>query len=68
MLSESMIIEVAVYEKPTRRCSTRSAWRSVGQPRDVPSHKVEQRILSGAEVLETIEWAGKWIPIIPVYG
>jgi hypothetical protein len=40
----------------------------VGQPRDVRSHKVTQRIMSGAEVLETVEWAGRYIPIIPVYG
>jgi Uncharacterized protein conserved in bacteria with the myosin-like domain len=40
----------------------------VGQPRDVVSHKVTQRIMSGVEILETIEWAGKYIPIIPVYG
>jgi hypothetical protein len=24
--------------------------------------------MSGAEVLDTVEWAGKYIPIIPVYG
>lgn len=40
----------------------------VGQPRTVKSHKVTQYILSGAEVLETVEWPGKYIPIVPVYG
>jgi hypothetical protein len=40
----------------------------VGKPRNVPSYKVTQRLLSGGEVLETVEWAGKYIPIIPVYG
>lgn len=40
----------------------------VGQPRTVKSKKVTQYILSGAEVLETIEWPGKYIPIVPVYG
>ena len=40
----------------------------VGQPRTVRSKKVTQYILSGAEVLETVEWPGKYIPIIPVYG
>lgn len=30
--------------------------------------KVTQRIMSGAEILETNEWAGKYIPIVPVYG
>jgi hypothetical protein len=24
--------------------------------------------MSGAEVLKTVKWAGKYIPIVPVYG
>lgn len=40
----------------------------VGEPRTVKSHKVTQYTLSGAEILDTIEWPGKYIPIIPVYG
>jgi hypothetical protein len=40
----------------------------VGEPRTVESYKVTQYILSGAEVLKTVEWAGRYIPIIPVYG
>ncbi len=40
----------------------------VGEPRTVKAKKVTQYILSGAEVLETVEWPGKYIPIIPVYG
>lgn len=39
----------------------------VGQ-RGVTRHKVTQYIVSGAEVLETVEWPGKYIPIVPVYG
>lgn len=35
---------------------------------EVPSYKVTQYILSGIEVLEKIDWKGKYIPIIPVYG
>lgn len=40
----------------------------IGQTRKVPSHKVCQHLMTGAEVLETVEWAGKFIPIVPVYG
>lgn len=40
----------------------------IGEPREVESHKVTQRILSGAELLREVEWAGKYIPIVPVYG
>jgi hypothetical protein len=40
----------------------------IGQPREAISHAVKQHLLTGAEVLETVEWAGKYIPIVPVYG
>jgi hypothetical protein len=40
----------------------------IGSPRAVRSHKVTQRLMTGAEVLETVHWAGKYIPIVPVYG
>jgi hypothetical protein len=66
-LPESMIIEEAVY-KAQKELFDALGYEVVGQPRDVPSHSVEQRILSGANVLETNPWAGKWIPIVPVYG
>lgn len=36
--------------------------------RETKSYKVTQYILSGKQVLETVEWPGKFIPIIPVYG
>lgn len=36
--------------------------------RDTKTCKVTQRIISGSEVLETNPWAGKYIPIVPVYG
>jgi hypothetical protein len=39
-----------------------------GEPRVARSYKVTQRVISGAEVLETNDWPGKYIPIVPVYG
>lgn len=36
--------------------------------RDTEAWRVTQRIISGCEVLETNDWAGRYIPIIPVYG
>lgn len=36
--------------------------------RTTKTHKVTQRIISGADVLETNNWLGRYIPIIPVYG
>jgi hypothetical protein len=32
------------------------------------SYKVEQRIMSGAEILKVNAWAGCYIPIVPIYG
>lgn len=32
------------------------------------AYKVTQTIMTGAEVIETNDWAGKYIPIVPVYG
>jgi len=36
--------------------------------RETKGYKVTQRIITGAEVLETNAWQGKYIPIIPVFG
>lgn len=38
------------------------------QSRSVRSWKVTHRLMTGAEVLTTTPWAGKYIPIVPVYG
>jgi hypothetical protein len=32
------------------------------------TYKVTQRIITGNEILETNDWPGKFIPIVPVYG
>ena len=41
---------------------------TVVNSRPVRSHKVTRFKLTGAEVLSTDPWPGKYIPIIPVYG
>ena len=40
----------------------------VVRERKAKSCKVTQRFMSGAEILETREWPGRYIPIVPVYG
>ena len=40
----------------------------IGSPRRVASHRVTQTLMTGKEVLSRTEWAGRYIPIIPVYG
>lgn len=67
LLPESLIVDVAVYTK-NKALFDALGMAFVGQPRDVPSYKVTQKCLSGAEVLKTVDWAGRWIPIVPVYG
>jgi len=41
---------------------------TVEDTRKTRSYKVTQYIMTGVEILETNEWAGKYIPIVPVYG
>ena len=40
----------------------------IGQPRPVKSFKVTQHVLNAVELLASEEWAGRYIPIVPVYG
>ena len=58
MAIDPMTGEVAWQEEPV----------AVLAVRETKSYKVTQYILSGKQVLETVEWPGKFIPIIPVYG
>jgi Phage P22-like portal protein len=66
-LSDGQVVEEGIY-KVQRAMFDALGVKVVGRPREVASHKVTQRILTGAEVLDTVEWAGRFIPIVPVYG
>jgi hypothetical protein len=66
-LSDGQVVEEAVF-KAQKAMFDALGVKPVGRPRQVGSHKVTQRLMTGAEVLETVEWAGKFIPIVPVYG
>jgi hypothetical protein len=66
-LSNGEVVDLELYK--ARKAEFDALMVSViGSPRPVKSYKVTQRILTGAEVLETVDWAGKYIPIVPVYG
>lgn len=41
---------------------------TVKDQRTTKSHKVTQYLMSGNDILETVDWPGVYIPIIPVYG
>lgn len=66
-LSDGQVVERSVYEAQKAMFDALGV-SVIGRPRPVASHKVVQRVLTGAEVLETVDWAGKFIPIVPVYG
>ena len=42
---------------------------TIVKQREVTTHKVQRYIMNGAEILEgPKDWAGKYIPLIPLYG
>lgn len=41
---------------------------TVAQKRKTMSYVVTQYIMNGVEILEENEWAGRYIPIVPLYG
>lgn len=66
LLSDGDVVDEDVYEENI------DLYESLGiqkvDSRVTKSHKVTQYIISGKEVLETNEWAGRYIPIVPCYG
>lgn len=65
-LSDGSLMMEAEYLKIKDICDIQGI--TVKGTRDTRTHKVTQQIITGAEVLETNKWMGKYIPIIPVYG
>lgn len=65
-LSNGQIVEESVYA--ANKDLFDQAQIEVVASRPVRSHKVTQRLMTGAEVLETNDWIGRYIPIVPVYG
>ncbi len=65
-LSNGEVVDAEVYTKQKEIFDIIGI--TVVKSRTVDSHKVMQYILTGAEVLERNEWAGCYIPIVPVYG
>ena len=65
-LSNGMVVYEPEYLKIKEILDAEGVF--IAGTRPSKTHKVTQRIMSGAEILETNEWAGRYIPIIPVYG
>lgn len=65
-LSDGSVMDAPRYEKAKEILDVSGI--TIVAERETTGYKVTQYIITGAEVLETNEWAGKYIPIIPVYG
>lgn len=66
LLSDGLIVPEDEFKANKDTFTARGL--TVAGNRSVRGHLVTQVIMSGAEVLERRKWAGKYIPIIPVYG
>jgi len=66
MLTDGQIMQKDVYENAKEIFDSLDI--TIEFERETKSYKVTQYIMNGQEVLETNDWAGKYIPIIPVYG
>ena len=68
-LSNGMVIGKEEFAENTAlQVLVQAGALQVKAERTTKSCKVTQRFMSGAEVLETRDWPGRYIPIIPVYG
>lgn len=67
LLSNGEVVDLKFVEENQERLWTEGVTVE-GAAREVMSYKVTQRILNGVEELDKTEWAGKYIPIVPVYG
>jgi hypothetical protein len=66
LLTTGDVVDVKIFEK--RRDSYLAAGVEVKTTRTIKSWKVKHTLMTGAEKLEETEWAGAYIPIIPVFG
>ena len=65
-LSTGQIVDAQIFQEQKDMFDVMGI--TVTGSRPTKSWKVTQYLMSGAEVLETTPWAGKYIPIVPVYG
>jgi hypothetical protein len=66
LMSNGEVLDADVYEKQREYYEVNGIFPETH--RMTKSHRVTQRLLGGADVLEKKEWRGRYIPIIPVYG
>lgn len=68
-MPDGQVVDISQFKKGDREIIDEEIAINGLQVRKVKSHKVEQYIVNGVEILEgPYEWPGKDIPIIPVIG
>ena len=65
-LSDGMVMREAQYLEHKEALDAFGI--TVVEERPTKTMRVKQRIMNGHEVLEDNKWAGRYIPLIPVYG
>lgn len=68
LLSDGSVHSVEDMQSSQMQFMLQAGQITVVRERTAKSCKVTQRFMSGAEILETRDWPGRYIPIIPVYG
>ena len=66
LMSDGQILDADVFEAQRDLMAVEGVLPQ--QSRMSKRTKVKQCLVTGAEVLSEIEWAGRYIPIVPVYG
>ena len=66
-LANGEIVDADAYKKLEDGVEELPEYQIVNK-RTTKGYKVIQRLISGADVLKTTEWAGSYIPIVPVWG
>ena len=66
LMTDGQILDADVFE--TQRDIMEMSGIMPVQSRMTKTMKVKQCVVTGSEILSEIEWAGKYIPIVPVYG
>ena len=66
LMTNGEVLDADVYEKQREYYEVNGIFPETH--RMTKSHRVTQRLLGGSDVLSKKEWAGRYIPIIPVYG
>lgn len=67
-LSDGSVHDIEAMQSEQMQFLLQTQQIQVVRERMAKSCKVTQRFMSGVEILETRDWPGRYIPIIPVYG